>query len=140
MSARKCNRELALTRALITRAHPNAIADDPGAMRLRTEEELKVGLDHALKEHSAGDELWLFAYLPATASRLITALAGRQQGRGHHDATRCPCTRDALVCNATHELCFSLTSRNRRLVAFAHEQTPPASYVERHGPTHPAGQ
>ena|SRR5215211_3091980 len=40
MSARKRNRELALTRALITRAHPNPIADDPNAMRLRSEEEL----------------------------------------------------------------------------------------------------
>ena len=62
MSARKRNRELALTRALITRAHPNAVTDDPNAMRLRSEEELKAGLGHALKEHSAGEELWLFAY------------------------------------------------------------------------------
>src|SRR3954447_7033351 len=62
MSARKRNRELALTRALITRAHPNAIADDPNAMRLRSEEELKAGLDDVLKEHSADDGLWLFAY------------------------------------------------------------------------------
>ena len=49
MSARKRNRELTLTRALITRAHPNAVADDPNAMRLRSEEELKAGLDHALE-------------------------------------------------------------------------------------------
>src|SRR3954462_11011712 len=62
MSARKRNRELALTRALITRAHPNAVTDDPNAMRLRSEEELKAGLGHALKEHSADEELWLFAY------------------------------------------------------------------------------
>ena len=62
MSARKRNRELALTRALITRAHPEAIADDPNAMRLRSEEELKAGLDDVLKEHSADDGLWLFAY------------------------------------------------------------------------------
>ena len=31
-------------------------------MRLRSEEELKVGLDDVLKEHSAVDGLWLFAY------------------------------------------------------------------------------
>src|SRR5215216_5209881 len=62
MSARKRNRELALTRALISRAHPNAVADDPNAMRLRSEEELKAGLDDVLKEHSADDGLWLFAY------------------------------------------------------------------------------
>ena len=31
-------------------------------MRLRSEEELKAGLGHALKEHSVGEELWLFAY------------------------------------------------------------------------------
>jgi len=62
MSARKRNRELALTRALISRAHPSAIADDPDAMRLRSEEELKAGLDHVLKEHRADDGLWLFAY------------------------------------------------------------------------------
>ena len=55
MSARKRNRELALTRALITRAHPNAIADDPNAMRLRSEEELKAGLGHVLKEHSVDE-------------------------------------------------------------------------------------
>ena len=30
-------------------------------MRLRSEEELKAGLGHALKEHSVGEELWLFA-------------------------------------------------------------------------------
>ena len=62
MSARKRNRELALTRALISRAHPNAVADDPNAMRLRSEEELKAGLDDVLKEHRADDGLWLFAY------------------------------------------------------------------------------
>src|SRR5215207_5152391 len=62
MSACKRNRELALTRALITRAHPNVIPDDPNAMRLRSEEELKAGLDHVLKEHRADDEFWLFAY------------------------------------------------------------------------------
>jgi glutathione-specific gamma-glutamylcyclotransferase len=62
MSARKRNRELALTRALISRAHPNAVADDPNAKRLRSEEELKAGLDDVLKEHSADDGLWLFAY------------------------------------------------------------------------------
>ena len=43
MSARKRNRELVLTRALISRAHPKAIADDPNAMRLRSDEELKGG-------------------------------------------------------------------------------------------------
>ena len=62
MIARKRNRELALTCALISRAHPKAIADDPNAMRLRSEEELKAGLDHLLKEHSVDDGLWLFAY------------------------------------------------------------------------------
>jgi hypothetical protein len=57
MSARKRNRELALTRALISRARPSAIADDPDAMRLPSEEELKAGLDHVLKEHRADDGL-----------------------------------------------------------------------------------
>src|SRR3954471_23116378 len=54
MSARKRNRELALTRALITRAHPRPVEDDPDAMRLRTEEELGAALDEVLREHSSG--------------------------------------------------------------------------------------
>ena len=56
MNAGKRNRELALTRALISRAHPKAIADDPNAMRLRSGEELKAGLGwvwvpHAIVEY-----------------------------------------------------------------------------------------
>jgi len=62
MSARKRNRELALTRALITRAHPRPVEDDPNAMRLRTEEELGAALDEVLREHSERGELWMFAY------------------------------------------------------------------------------
>jgi glutathione-specific gamma-glutamylcyclotransferase len=51
-----------LTRALIDRAHPDPVSDDPSAMRLRSEEELKAALDQALREHGSNDELWLFAY------------------------------------------------------------------------------
>jgi glutathione-specific gamma-glutamylcyclotransferase len=61
MSAGKRNRKLALTRALITRAQPNAVTDDSNAVRLRSDEELKAGLDHVLG-HRADDGLWLFAY------------------------------------------------------------------------------
>jgi hypothetical protein len=45
---------------------------NPSAMRLRSEEELKGGLDHALKEHSAGDagrRLGPFLSAMALASR-----------------------------------------------------------------------
>ena len=51
-----------LTRALIDRAHPSPVPDDPGAMRLRSEDEIEAALDGALREHGSKDELWLFAY------------------------------------------------------------------------------
>jgi hypothetical protein len=56
---------------------------DPSATRLRSEEELKGGLDHALKEHSAGDagRRLVGPFLLSIAPRAM-ALASRC-GRAH---------------------------------------------------------
>lgn len=54
---------LALTRAMIARAFPEAVADDPTAMALAGEAELSASLAAALAAGPPPEgELWLFAY------------------------------------------------------------------------------
>jgi hypothetical protein len=84
---------------------------DPSAMRLRSEEELKGGLDHALKEHSAGDAgrrlvgPFLLSIAPramALASRCGRAharleMAPRRRGRAFNAGPRAISTRPTLA-------------------------------------------
>ena len=84
---------------------------DPSATRLRSEEELKGGLDHALKEHSAGDAgrrlvgPFLLSIAPramALASRCGRAharleMAPRRRGRAFNAGPRAISTRRTLA-------------------------------------------
>src|SRR4051794_20245385 len=53
---------VALTRELISRAHPVRVADDPAAMRLRSDDEIAASLDETLAHQNVTNELWVFAY------------------------------------------------------------------------------
>src|SRR3954466_10779985 len=55
-------RSVALTRELISRAHPHSVADDPAAMQLLSDEEIAASLDKTLAHPNVRNELWLFAY------------------------------------------------------------------------------
>ena len=54
-------RQPALTRAMIAARFQHPVKDDPGAHKLRTDEEISTALDRLLLEHGEGD-LWLFGY------------------------------------------------------------------------------
>ena len=56
------NRALDLSLDLIARAHARPVADDPTALLVMTDEELKPGLDAILEQRAMGDDLWVFAY------------------------------------------------------------------------------
>ncbi|MEZ5831602.1 MAG: gamma-glutamylcyclotransferase [Dongiaceae bacterium] len=57
----KQQRQPTLTRAMIAARFAQHVKDDPGAHKLRTDEELAAALDRILLDHDEGD-LWLFGY------------------------------------------------------------------------------
>ena len=61
-TTRRRPRSLSLTSDLITRSHPQEVADDPSAFPLASEEELSASLDATLATPATNDELRLFAY------------------------------------------------------------------------------
>ena len=82
-------RALALSIDLITRAHAAPVADEPGALALLTDEELRPGLEAIVAGRAGhdfwGDDLWVFAY-GSLMWRPEFPVAERRVGlvRGHH--------------------------------------------------------